>query len=496
MLTFKRIRNSSVSGLLLLSLVGLLIAYLIVVGNLPSWARVPQAYPRYSWIYTRAQQEFLEYNSRRDVSQLAPTLNYIQPSGKIPPLSLPVQRNHVRATLDARYEEQGGVSVTVYDLDFYSKYHIVYTDPTPTTLEVTFPFPTNLETLHRVRFLVDGEEPSEAKYTTQAITWQTVLEAGQEREIVISYRADGANSFSYGLHHNQRSDVEVTAKVVDLVGSEVAKASLPASASEVTDKGEVWTWDYAGLIADRDIQLTLPSRLSFAQRVAQLQDDFGALARLSPFLVGLFLASLAGVLRLSGVPLPLEGYLLIGCGLALFYPLLTFLSGMVTLALAAALALLLVSGLLIAFLSLTAGWRRIWWRIGVLLVIFLGFFSLGLLTRWQGLLMTGGSLLLVGTFMLLYARRPATPEPEPMPILTEDVPEPEVPPLPEEEAPPEPANHHCPYCARTLDDDYSFCPGCGQDTSRVRRCADCGHQQFMPQEVESIHCVRCGAPLA
>ena len=76
MLAFKQIRLSSVSGLLLLSLVGLLIAYLIVVGNLPSWARVPaqQAYPRYSWIYTRAQQEFLEYNSRRNVSQAALTL--------------------------------------------------------------------------------------------------------------------------------------------------------------------------------------------------------------------------------------------------------------------------------------------------------------------------------------------------------------------------------------------------------------------------------------
>ena len=68
------------------------------------------------------------------------------------------------------------------------------------------------------------------------------------------------------------------------------------------------------------------------------------------------LASLAAALYLDGVRLRLASYLLAGCGMALFYPLLTFLGGMVGLALAAVLALALVSGLLVALLGLTAGW--------------------------------------------------------------------------------------------------------------------------------------------
>jgi hypothetical protein len=100
------------------------------------------------------------------------------------------------------------------------------------------------------------------------------------------------------------------------------------------------------LIANRDIQLLLPTRLSFAQRIAQLQDEFRALAGLAPFLVGLFVACLAGLFSLSGLRFHLEGYLLAGLGLALFYPFLTFTSGMMGIIPAAIVTLVVVSGLL------------------------------------------------------------------------------------------------------------------------------------------------------
>jgi hypothetical protein len=488
----KQVRRVVVNGLLFVSLIGLLLAYLAVVGDLPSR------------VYTLAQQEYLSYNYSRSVSQIAPTWNIVQPGGKVEPTILPGQKSLVCATLAARYEEQGGVSVTVYDLDFYAEYRLAHHGPMTTTVQLFFPFPGNLETLHEVRFLVDGEEPPEAHYSTRGISWQTVLQAGEEHQITIGYRADGANSFAYSLHHNRRSDVDITITVSGLVGSEVLKTSLPPTANEVSDGSETFSWDYTNLIANRDIQLALPTRLSFAQRVAQLQDDFRTLALLAPVLVGFFLVSLAGVLHLSDVRLGLESYLLAGCGLALFYPLLTFLSGLVDVTLAATLALLLVVGLLLVFLSLTTGWRKIRWHAGLLLLIFLGAFSLGILTPWRGLLLTGGGLLLVGVFMVLYARRPPAPEPEPVlppaevvpelePALppTDVVPEPE-PALQPDDDTPEPAGFYCPYCAHALADDYGFCPGCGHDTSRFRYCTGCGHKQFVPVELEPAYCSHCG----
>jgi hypothetical protein len=479
----KRINVVSINSLLLMSLVGLLVAYLIVVDDLPSQ------------ILSVAQREYLSYNAGRTISQLAPTWNIVEAGDQVRPTLLPGQESHVRATLDARYEELGSVSVTAYELDFRGVYHLLHSGPETTQVELFFPFPGNLETLHGVYFEVDGEEPPEVNYTTDGMRWRTTLQPAQERQIVIGYQADGVNSFSYGLHHNQRSDVDIAVTVVGLTGSHAPQTSLPPTASQVNDGRETFTWKYNGLIADHDIQLALPTRLSFAQRLAQFQDDFRALARLAPFLVGLFLASLAGVFHLSGVSLRAESYLLAGLGLALFYPTLTFLSGVVGVVLASLLALTLVSGTLLVFLGLTAGWRDTWWRVGLLLLIFLGIFSLGWLTPWRGLAASGGGLLLVGTFMVLYARRPPAPEPEPEPEpqSAQVSYEPEPVPVLEEVIPEaEEEDLYCPDCGRALADDYGFCPGCGHDTSPLQSCADCGYKQLVTADGEPVHCIHCG----
>ncbi len=478
----RQTRAVFVNGVLLVGLVGLLIGYLVIVSDLPSQ------------IYTTTQREFLRYNASRRVSQLAPTWNIIQPEDQATPTSWPVRENRVQATLVAHYEEQEGVSVTVYDLDFRGEYRLAHSGPMAATVELLFPFPSNLETLHEVRFLVDGEEPPEATFNTHGISWSTTLQAGQEHQIAISYRADGANTFAYGLHHDQRTDVDVTVTVVDLSGSQVPTTSLPPTASQLIDNGETFSWKYTDLIADRDIQLTLPAHLSFAQRITQLQDDFRALAGLAPFLVGLFLASVAGVLHLSHIRLGLESYLLAGLGMALFYPMLTFLSGVLGVVPASALTLALVASMVLAFLGHVAG-RATRWQVGLLLLIYLGFFSLGMLTPWRGLFLSSGSLSLVGIFMLLYARRPAALEPELAYQAEETSPAAELASFPSE-ATPEVPSLHCAYCGRALSDDYRFCPGCGHDISCLRRCADCGYKQFVSAEVEPVYCVHCGGLLS
>jgi hypothetical protein len=500
--TLRRIGVVAANGVLLLALVGLLVAYVAIASDLPSR------------VYTANQQAFLDYNMSRSVAQAAPKWE-VTSGDVVVSTALPGQDSRVRAVLTARYEEKDGVSVTVYDLDFAGEYRLSHTGALSTTVGLYFPFPSNLETLHEVRFLVDGVEPLDAQYTTQGIGWQTVLAAGEEHLVEISYKADGASSFAYGLHHNQRSDVDVVVTVNGLSGSVVSSLSLPASAHEITEEGEVWLWDYDALIADRDIRLSLPARLSFAQRVAQLQDDFRTLAGLAPVFVVAFLASLAGVFYLDGVRLPFATYLLAGCGLALFYPLLTFLSGMVDLVVAALLALVLVSALLVAFVGKTAGWRQGGWRVGLLLLVFVGFFSLGVLTPWRGLLLTLGALLLVGAFMLLYARRPREMAPnddtfDPMvkelsvdgqsepatELLAGTLPGPETEMPLEDAAPADPHGPHCPYCSRSLAEDYAYCPGCGHDTSDVFCCAVCGHRQFVPAGLAIAHCVHCGASIA
>jgi len=477
--------------LLVAGLIGLLAVYAVIVSDLPSR------------LYTTDQWEYLSYNAARSITQSAPTLDAemaANEEGVVAPAALSEWETIVDATLTAHYEEQAGVIITVYDLDYKSEYVLVYPGPAESaTVTLFFPFPNNLETLHEVRFLVNGEEPPGAQYNVQGISWRADLITDQEHGIVISYKADGVNSFSYGLQQNRRSDVDVTLTVMGLQGSEVPQFSLPTTDVTNLKDGELFTWQYDDLIPNRDIQINLPSRQSFAQRVAQLQDDFRSLGNWAPILIGIFLASLAILLRFADVHLPFESYLLIGFALALFYPMLTFLSGLLDVTLAAILSWVIVSVLVVTFLGLTVGWRKTWWRVGLLLVIFLGIFSLGMLTPWYRLLTTVGGLLLVATFMITYARRTIPSEPEPMPELApveEAEPEsiPEIAPAfpPEEAAASEPIRAYCPQCGRDRGDDYAFCPGCGYATKDLHYCKSCGHEQHIFPEAEKTYCLYCG----
>ncbi|NBD36117.1 MAG: hypothetical protein GVY30_08975 [Chloroflexi bacterium] len=494
MFTETKIGKWAVRGALLLTLGGIFIVYLGIALDLSTQA------------YTSKQADFLSYNYERSVVQAPLVTNLVidaeTTNGEVQmqPANFTDWESHVRARLDARYEESEGVSATVYELDFESSYHLTYPGPAVTaTVELVFPFPSNLETLHEVSFLVDGVAPPEARYTIRDIRWQTVMEAGDTHDIVINYRADGANSFTYALSQDRRFDaLDVQVTVNGLAGSTVPKSALPTT--EITDDsesdGERFIWAYEGLVPGRNIRLELPQRLGFAQRLAQLQDDFATLAGLAPFIVGLFLAALAGWFALADVPLRLEGYLLIGVAMTLFYPALTFLSGILPLPLAAAISLLVTAGLILAFLGLAAGWEQTWWRAGWLLVLFLGIFSLSIFTPWTMLLGTLGGVLLVGTFMALYARRPVAPSADE--IAAEEAPEAEAaPPSPTPVAPSAPREtHHCPRCARQMPHDFDFCPGCGYDMRPLRTCAACGHEQFVPADLSPAYCQHCGEPLA
>jgi len=502
--------KSMMSGtrvVLVLVLLVLLLGILIVF---PALARLSLG----SLLYTQSQQEFLSYNSGRAIVQAPATWNLLEgelvgadAAAAAPTVLGPAMfaswDNYVEATLDARYEEQNGVSVTIYDLDFVGQYSI-QAPQQPTLVELIFPFPGNLDTLHDVSLRVNGVEPPGVQYTTQQIRWQTAMQPGETYDVEVSYKAEGVNSFRYGLYKDRRlSDLDVTIQVKGLGGSEVLESSLPTTDHTTQLRGDTFVWQYSNLVGNRDIELELPQRLSFAQRVAQRQGDFRLLGSLAPFWVGLFLFSLAGLLWLDDRRLPFEAYVLLGLGLALFYPLLIFLGSLMPVLLAAALALVVIALIELMFLSLSGTWVYLVPRAGWLLLIIMGPLSLGLLTPVRGLLLTAGALLLVATLMFFFARRSLrlqTVAPQIAPVEggqpdsaqagPQGAPTPAAP--SEEQAAPE---RHCPNCGRALGDADHFCAGCGYALQQFRVCAVCGREQIVPVDVEAAHCLQCGSSL-
>lgn len=457
--------------------------------------------PRAALFYTQGQQQALIVHSRMNLSQAAPFSNVFV-GGKL--VESDVLSNlgatdcQMRATLDARYEEMEGVVTTVYDLDFDGVYSLRYSGPSPTgTLEIVFPFPAGLDTLNQVYFLVDGEEPSGVQYSLDKITWWTELAAGEEREIVVRYRARGVGSFTYALDRNRRlENLDVAIVVQGLKGSQVPDDALPTTNVGNVEDGERFAWQYEALIADRNVRIELPTRPGFAQRVEELQEPMRNLSLASPLLVACFVGCLAGVHYLTGVRLPFQHYLLTGLGFFLFYPALTFLSGALELPWAVALASVVVTGLLVAFLGRAAGWRRTWWQVLLLCVVFLGLFSLGAMSQWRGLLFTAGGLLLVGAFMLLVARRRGANFKSQIsnPKETEESDTGDESTVELEEAA-SPARY-CPHCGAELDEAFAFCPACGHDAKPFRRCPACGTEHYVSPDVDLSHCPACGSQLA
>jgi len=169
-----RLTRITIRIVLIVGLVGLLFWYALSVTDLPSR------------VYTSVQLEALHDNLSLRIAQSAPTWNRIRSDlGEAieAAVLLPLRQSKVRAYLDARYEDRGGVTITVYDLEFRGEYLLRHEEDSSFVAELVFPFPANLDTLHDVVFLVDGEEPSTVQYTVNSITWRTMLMAGEEHEV-------------------------------------------------------------------------------------------------------------------------------------------------------------------------------------------------------------------------------------------------------------------------------------------------------------------------
>ena len=68
---------------------------------------------------------------------------------------------------------------------------------------------------------------------------------------------------------------------------------------------------------------------------------------------------------------------------------------------------------MLMFINRAIGERKAVVLTGLLLVVFLGLFAMGIITPWRGLFITLGGLILVGTFMAIYARQAVLPEAPP-----------------------------------------------------------------------------------
>jgi hypothetical protein len=476
-------------------------------------------------VYTPQQQQWLSENSRLQLSQLSPEVNYLGVRDSVSSVApakavaMGARESHVTADIDVRYKDYEGATVTAYDLRFAATYLVANPDPQQAiSLEMNFPFPQTAAVLSEVTFAVDGNEPAGVTYSMQGVYWKAVIDPGQERKIEVRYRAEGVGSFGYGVPPSQRMrdfDLRVTIRGAQEIN--VPESALaPTTREDAADK-TVLSWRYLNTITNRNVQVELPTRprLAFAQRIEQLEQFFAQLALAAPLLTVLFLLLWLAATRLEALRVAYEHTLLLGIGFFLFYPLFIFLAGTVDVSLAFAISLVLAGALVVGYGVRVAGGRLVAIYLIPLLIVFYGLLTRGLTSpRYLGIMLTISGVLLVALFMWRVSRHKLLTAANAALAEEGDVmPAPDVAAVGEEEtAAPDGrmeeamsvqegkdvSNCHtknmeryCIHCGQCVEGSFNFCPQCGQGAQATRRCAKCG-LEYIPTETSPSFCPACG----
>lgn len=398
---------------------------------------------------------------------------------------------------------------------------------------VFFPFPSSADTVPEATLLVDGHEPERIGYKQAGVSCELGFLPDQKHEIKVSYRAHGTEDFVYMLEHDER--IKKLSYAVTIKGVQ-RKPILPAKTcldptTGLQRRGDTWSvsWDYDNLLTQRDIILQIPAPI-FGGDIGHRMPYLIRTGFVSLVLLGMLLFS-GGVI--TSRRMTLGQIVLIVLPIVMFYLLLLQFSKFMNLYLAFLLAFLLMAVLVMVILGRQQG-RRFAWTYGLFgLIVVVGMFSAAtLLTKGAGALVTLAVFLLVAYLVYAAPKLPpfqARPEPlyQPVPLpppphwADEAMPEGEeteegepegdrdedaeagvapapvtsATPVAAPEPPPAPPSHYCAYCGREVEDNFSFCPGCGKTASVTHRCEECGAEICETCAPSFKHCPGCGKTL-
>lgn len=424
----------------------------------------------------------------------------------VPPKPAPVTRDKttVKLVLEPKYADEEDAQLRRYEATFEGKYVIRNKLKEKTTVAVYFPYPSDADTLPDATVHVEGKEPEGVRYTQQGVSWETTFLPEQVKEITVAYRAFGREDFLYVLDHGERiKELEFTLEVPGMEHTPEIPSDRclkPTRSLERGQGGLVAEWKYKNLLTAHDIALELPPPFvgsNVAERLPRLV--WAALATIVLF--GLILLAGGAASRQT---VTVGQYLLVAVALAVFYPMLLYLSQHMRVHLAFFISFVAVSALVLGSLR---RWHGIGFAVGyggLGLVILLGVFSAAALaTKGSGALVTIGLLVLVGFAMrtapAISVARPKAPPGEPPPagaaVAEEEERWAEAEPELEPPQPPPAARRYCAFCGGELAEGFSFCPQCGENARIALACPECGTQICLQCHENYRFCPGCGAAL-
>jgi len=286
------------------------------------------------------------------ISQPAPSVRFV-PSGAVfnTLTPLPLAKQHVEVEAAMNYRKRGLVYFSGFDFGFFGRYEVQ--NDQGRDIDLVFVFPVQADRnqilLSDLTFLVNGEPAPVDLSRSDALVWTGRAGKDERLSFDIRFRGRGLDAFTYLPDPALRvNDFRLTFRVSGGVNYDYQAGVVPAQ--EVAAQGDAvaLSWRYGSLESGVPVGLILPSEQAYDRLIATMVQRAPA-----PFV--LFFLGLAALGLWRGRAFKIWEAYLLAAGYALFYVLLAYFAAFMDFYGAYGLALLLVAGLLTAYLAALHG---------------------------------------------------------------------------------------------------------------------------------------------
>lgn len=286
------------------------------------------------------------------IHQSAPSVRYVESGtvfNSLQPLAIGAQA--VRVDAEMNYRKRGLVYFSGFDFEFVGDY--VVSNPEGHDIEIVFVFPIEVARrgmLKDLAFTVNGEpEPLPLAEHADRLSWTGRLASGQSASFSIRFSGRGLDAFTYTL------DPEMPVRNLDLQidirggdNFDYGPGVVPASHTELAQDEIHLTWSFASLESGFPFGVILPSERSFDTVLMTM-------TRRSWATFVLFFVAIVVLGLYFGRPMERFSSYLIGASYGFFFVLLPYLAAYMSFYAAYVLAVLLMGGLLVAYLNRMLG---------------------------------------------------------------------------------------------------------------------------------------------
>lgn len=174
---------------------------------------------------------------------------------------LEAETSRIQVNLELEHRQKGLLWFSTYSVRFAGRYVFRNATSEAKPLSFAFLYPATQGTYDELTFTVNGQ-PGSTEGAEGRITSSAVVNPGETAEVLVSYRSQGLDRWSYDFSrkpsHVRDFELRMT---TNFRGIDFPENTLSPTARQETDGGWSLEWKYSSLLTSYAIAMQMPERL-------------------------------------------------------------------------------------------------------------------------------------------------------------------------------------------------------------------------------------------